>query len=362
MKKTSLFKKIFLLILFAASFLLQLSAADFYWENPQIITDKDSRFPVTLKGGEGQTYLFWQEIDSSARQIYLSVRKYNSLKQFSENRRFAGPFSYSGDEVPDIYTAAVLKKGSVGVAVMTGLSNLSVYVSSDGCQSFTETKLPSISQITVAPRIYATGSDSFRLFTSVGEENSFTIFTADSPDGLKWSKLTQFQPALNYRNPFIPVLLPSSFGDIVVFQAQYTSAETSRLSYQIYMTIDSSTQGKSWTNPVLITDRNSLASRGGKQFHEYQNQRPILYEYKGLVYLVWERTDSVNSSLWVENITASGVTAGSAEQLTHNGNASRPVMFEYNDSLYMTWFDTRRGRESVYMVKKMEATGMRPAW
>ena len=352
MKKTSLCKKLFLLILFAACALVRLTAADFYWENPAIITDTDSRFPLTLKAGEGETYLFWQEIDSSSRQIYLSVRKYSTLKQFSENRRFAGPFSYSGDEVPDIYTAAVLKKGSVGVAVMTGLSNLSVFVSSDDCKSFTETKLPSTSQITVAPRIYATGSDTFRLFTSVGEENSFTIFSADSPDGLKWSKLAQFQPALNYRNPFIPVLLPSSFGDIVVFQAQYTSAETNRLSYQIYMTTDSGTQGKSWTNPVLITDRNSLALRSGKQFHEYQNQRPILYEYKGLVYLVWERTDSVNSSLWVENITANGVTAGSAEQLTHNGNASRPVMFEYNDSLYMTWFDTRRGRESVYMVKK----------
>ena len=207
MRKTSLFKKLFLLFLFAACHFSLLAAADFYWENPAVITDTDSRFPLTLKAGNGETYLFWQEIDSSSRQIYLSVRKYSSLKSFSENRRFAGPFGYSGDEVPDIYTAAVLKKGTVGVAVMTGLSNLSVYVSSDDCKSFTERKLPSTSQITVAPRIYATGSDSFRLFTSVGEENSFTIFTTDSPDGLKWSKLAQFQPALNYRNPFIPVLL-----------------------------------------------------------------------------------------------------------------------------------------------------------
>ena len=168
MRKTSLFKKLFLLFLFAACHFSLLAAADFYWENPAVITDTDSRFPLTLKAGNGQTYLFWQEIDSSSRQIYLSVRKYSSLKSFSENRRFAGPFGYSGDEVPDIYTAAVLKKGTVGVAVMTGLSNLSVYVSSDDCKSFTESKLPSTSQITVAPRIYATGSDSFRLFTSVG--------------------------------------------------------------------------------------------------------------------------------------------------------------------------------------------------
>lgn len=344
-------KVLFLTILtFAGARLQPLFAADFYWENPKVITDTDSRFPVTIPASDGKsTYLFWQEVDQTKRQIYISARRYTSLKDYSENRRFAGPFAYSGDEVPDIYTAAVLKKGTVGIAVMTGLSNLAVYVSSDQCKSFTETKLPSTSSITVAPRIYATGSDGFRIFTSVGEENSFSIFSSDSSDGIKWQKFSQFQAAANYRNPFIPVLLHSSFGDIVVFQAQYTSAETNRLSYQLYMTVDS---GKGWSNPVLVTDRSSLPARGGKQFHEYQNQRPGLYEFDGQVYLTWERTDSVNSSIWVENLTATGVVAGSAEALTSQGSANRPVMFTYNGSLYMTWFDTRRGRESVYMVKK----------
>lgn len=353
MKKHAAFLKkiLFLTVLVFTGMRLQpLSAADFYWENPKVITDTDSRFPLTIPAADGKsTYLFWQEIDSANRQIYISVRRYTSLKDYTENRRFAGPFSYSGDEVPDLYTAAVLKKGTVGIAVMTGLSNLAVYVSSDQCKSFTETKLPSTSSITVAPRIYATGSDGFRIFTSVGEENSFSIFSSESSDGIKWQKFSQFQPAANYRNPFIPVLLHSSFGDIVVFQAQYTSAETNRLSYQIYMTLDS---GKGWSNPVLVTDRSSLPPRGGKQFHEYQNQRPGLYEFNGEVYLTWERTDLVNSSIWIEKLTASGVVAGSAEAVTSQGSASRPVMFTYNGSLYMTWFDTRRGRESVYMVKK----------
>lgn len=350
---TAVCKKLFFLLLLAFSYCSGLFAADFYWENPEVITNTDSRFPVTIAAPDGKsTYLFWQEVDVNARQIYLSARSYTSLKEYTETRRFAGPFDYSGDEVPDIYTAAVLKKGSVGVAVMTGLSNLAVYVSSDGCKNFTETKLPATSSITVAPRIYATGSDTFRIFTSVGEENSFSIFTAESSDGIKWPRFTQFQPAANYRNPFIPVLLHSSFGDIVVFQAQYTSAETNRLSYQIYMTLDASSNGRSWSQPVLVTDRNSLQGRGGKQFYEYQNQRPVLYEYEGLVYMAWERTDTVNSSIWIENITANGVSAGSAEKVSDNGNASRPVFFEYDHSLYMTWFDTRRGRESIYMVKK----------
>ncbi len=344
-------KLLFLTILtFTGLWVKPLFAADFYWENPKVITDTDSRFPVTIPSADGKsTYLFWQEVDTASRQIYISARRYTSLKDYSENRRFAGPFSYSGDEIPDIYTAAALKKGTVGVAVMTGLSNLAVYVSTDQCKSFVETKLPATSSITVAPRIYATGSDTFRIFTSVGEENSFSIFSSESSDGIKWQKFSQFQPAANYRNPFIPVLLHSSFGDIVVFQAQYTSAETNRLSYQIYMTVDS---GRGWSNPVLVTDRSSLPPRGGKQFHEYQNQRPGLYEFDGQVYLTWERTDLVNSSIWIENLTASGVVAGSAEAVTSQGSASRPVMFTHEGSLYMTWFDTRRGRESVYMVKK----------
>ena len=171
MKKHAAFLKklLFLTILtFTGLWVKPLFAADFYWENPKVITDTDSRFPVTIPSADGKsTYLFWQEVDTANRQIYISARRYTSLKDYSENRRFAGPFSYSGDEVPDIYTAAALKKGTVGVAVMTGLSNLAVYVSTDQCKSFVETKLPATSSITVAPRIYATGSDIFRILDDI---------------------------------------------------------------------------------------------------------------------------------------------------------------------------------------------------
>ena len=75
------------LLLFVFAFVLtgaargRLYAADFYWENPAVITDRDSRFPVTLRLPEpsGGTVLFWQEVDASARQLYLSIRVYSSL-------------------------------------------------------------------------------------------------------------------------------------------------------------------------------------------------------------------------------------------------------------------------------------------
>ena len=107
--RSGIFKRLLLLIILSCvsvsgKNLSKLFAADFYWENPQIITDTDSRFPVTISGKDGKsTFLFWQEVDVAKHQIYLSVRQYKTLKNYSENRRFAGPFSYSGDEVPDLY-------------------------------------------------------------------------------------------------------------------------------------------------------------------------------------------------------------------------------------------------------------------
>ena len=54
-------------------------------ENPKLLTDTDSRFPLTVSSADGKkTYLFWQETDTKARQIYLSVRTYTDLNHYSE--------------------------------------------------------------------------------------------------------------------------------------------------------------------------------------------------------------------------------------------------------------------------------------
>ena len=102
---TAVCKIIFFLLFFFISFYTGLFAADFYWENPVTLTKTDSRFPITVSNNTG-SYIFWQEIDSSNRQIYLSCRKVEDLKNYTENLKFAGPFSYSGDDVPE---AATLK-------------------------------------------------------------------------------------------------------------------------------------------------------------------------------------------------------------------------------------------------------------
>lgn len=328
----------------------KLFAQTMYWESPVNITDSDSRFPQILTNNT-DTYVLWEEVDTKNKQLYLTARKYNSLNSYEEKKRFAGPYTYSGDEVPDIYTAAINESGRIVIAVMSNMGQIEVFSSQDKMQNFTKTQIASSSQVMVAPRVYVTKNNTFKMFTSVGENDSFTIFTGDSTDGIKWSKFSQFAPVVTYRNPFIPVLIPTANGNIVVFQSQYIMVETNRSSYQLYMTNDFKGE---WSNPVLVTDRNSFANRERKEFTAFQNQRPSLHNFKGDIYLAWERTDSYNSSIWVAQLNAdgSGIIPGSAEALTSNGNASRPVFFEYDDKLCLDWFDTRRGKESIYMAQK----------
>lgn len=336
-----------LLLILSCGFIL--NAQNFYWENPYTITKTDSRFPVTVNG-ENSSHIFWQEIDTSKKEIYLSCRTVRTLTDYKDTLRFAGPFPYSGDDVPDIYTVAVLDDGTISVASITGVSSISVFTSKDNGETFTETRLKT-TDLMIAPRIYKTNANTFKLFTSFGESDSFKIYTADSKDGINWSKLEIFAPAANLRNPFIPVLIPYQNGDMVIFQAQYVAPDTGRFSYQLYQTLRTGNSGN-WSDAVLISNEKSLESRSSSEFYKYQNQRASLFTYENEVWIAWERTQAITSNIWVGRINREGFIAGSAEELTSQGSANRPSFFNYKGKLYLTWFDTRRGRESIYMCKK----------
>ena len=86
----------------------------FYWENPQVITKNNSQFPRTLKM-ENKDFLFWQEVDPSKKQIWISYRAYSKIDDFVQENKVIGPFNYS-NEVPDIYSVAKIKSNSGGGA------------------------------------------------------------------------------------------------------------------------------------------------------------------------------------------------------------------------------------------------------
>ncbi len=329
-----------------------LYAADFYWENPISITDSDTQFPKTLTNDK-ETFIFWQEVDSKNKNIYLTCRAYTSLTTYEENRRFAGPFSYSS-EVPELYSVTLRKSGEILISVLSNPYEISIYSSKNKGKTFTQTKIRT-NEIMVAPRVYATNKDSLILFTSVGDEDSFRIAYSTSADGQNWSDFTNFGPSSELRNPFIPVLIPLTSnagisGDMVVFQSQYLDPKTNRFSFQLYSTIYNEAS-ETWLPAKMLTDVLSLSNGETKAFNQYQNQSPSLYNYENKTYLVWERTESVNSVIKIAQVNTEGIVPRTVETVANQGSASRGNLFNYDNKLCMVWFDTRRGRESIYMAE-----------
>ena len=332
-------------LIFGASVLP--AAEKYYWENPKLITSGDARFPVTINTSD-VSYVFWQEVVPSKNQIYLSCRVYTDNKTYFDNLRFAGPFQYSG-EVPDIFSATV-SGDKVLVTVLSDKMKVSAFLSQNRCRTFVRSDITTDNYF-IAPRVYTCTDGSFRLFASVSKNDSFYIYTAESKDGKKWSNFKEFEPCAKMRNPFVPYQINAFGGELVVFQAYYSSSVTGRLSYQLFSTF-SSDGGSSWTTPKLLTDQSSHPSSEKRDFANFQNQRPFLYNYNGNIYVVWERMESVSAAIWSAELTQNGFVSRSAIKISDKGNSNRASLFEYNNHLYALWFDTRTGSEQIYMAEK----------
>jgi len=348
LQKKTIFSKFILLCLLLLLSSGAFAAEKFYWENPRTISSGNTYFPLTVSS-QKHSYLFWQDVDSTKNQIWLSCRIYTNDKSYTEKLRFAGPFSYSG-EIPDVYSVTVTPDDTLVVLALSGIRTISSFTSNDGGQSF-QSRVLSSDNVFVAPRVYTCADGSFRAFASVSINDFFYIYYSESKDGYKWSDFKEFAPCQGIRNPFVPFQISAYGGDIVVFQAYYSSSVINRLSYQLFSTFTSD-GGKNWTTPILITDQSSLPSSEKNNFASFQNQRPYLYQYQNRVYLAWERTENVSAAIWSAEINSYGLVARSAIKVCDKANSSRASLFEYNSKLYVMWFDTRRGHESIYMAEK----------
>lgn len=349
MRKLYVRLKFLLLISLFSFFPASLFSIDnFFWEETRPVSSQDARFPRTVDSRDA-SYVFYEEVDSKNNQIWISARVYKTVTDYTDKKRFAGPFDYSG-EVPDIYSAACTSKGMVIVAVASGLDGIKIFSSSDNFETI-NTSTVSGSQSMIAPRLFLTANGRVRLFTSVIQDDLFQLYTSDTNDGVRWSGFKRFNPGAQYKNPFLPVSYVNGNQDIVVFQAQYLSNVLNRYSYQLFVT--TTRDGSSWSTPVLITGQESLPDSDVHNFAAYQNQRPEIIRYDNKIFLAWERTETVSSELWIAEITSNGLIPHTAQKITQRGNASRAKFFIYNDNLFITWFDTRNGIESVYVAQKM---------
>ena len=314
-----------------------------YWDSAKTLIRKNSCFPVTVNLNNN-SYIFWQDVDTSKKQIYLSMRHYSSIDSYEDNLKFAGPFSYSGD-IPDIFSVTSSDTGDLLLTVMSEASSITAYKSSDKGKTFTATKIDTSSQF-LDPRVYYSSFGKYILFTSYSENSTYHIYSSESADGINWSSFTEFSPSKNLSNSFVPFLVKAAYGDVVVFQARYSSS-VGKISYQLYQTVN--TSGYSWSEPVLVTDKASLKSNERKNFVEFMNQRPYLFADGNKIYMVWERSAGVDTSIWGAELNQKGLVNGSSMQISRNGTASRGILFKYNNSIYSEWF-TKEGSnsETVY--------------
>ena len=322
--------------------------ADFYWENPAALSLTDSRFPKSVTNGKSSCVL-WQEVDKKNHQFYINAKYFSDIDNPVEINRFSNAIKFSG-EVPEVYSAVMKKDGTVYVAFLASHHEIAVYsIKPSGATE--KISLPKQSKILTGARLYLGAGESLRLFASLSENESFSIVCAESADGFHWTDFSSFLPSKNFTNPFVPFQIEYNGGDLVVFQAQLLTG--SRISYQLYGTYTKD-GGNSWSEPVILTDQNTIPVSDTHPYTNYQNQGASLFKYKDEVYMGWERTFylSENANIWIAKISPTGFIKGTAEQVTQSGHASNPQFFDYENQLSLVWFDTRSGSERVYFGRR----------
>lgn len=335
-------KKIFAGIFILTSLILSVwsQSQTFYWEYPKSMVKKEALFPVTLNT-DSDSFVIWQDVDTSNRRVHLSLRHYTNLTTYTDNLQFTkdksnprkGGFPYAG-EIPSIFSAAVSPSGEIVIAVSSGISQITIFKSSDKGKTFERKELNLDSSI-LDPRVYYSNSGKFILFGSATVNNSYRLYISESKNGLSWSGFEEFTPSVNQNNAFVPYLVSNSQGDMVVFQARYSSANA-KPSYQLFGTWRNN--DGAWNSAKLITDRQSLKTDDRRKFEEYANQRPNLFSYNDKIYMVWERGVGSDTALWAAELNSDGMVPKTAVQISQSGSASRGILFEYNGNLYSEWY------------------------
>lgn len=325
-------------------------AQKLFWDNPKVVTpaSMDCRFPNTVSGKTKKANIsatFWEEIDKENKQIYLTVSTTTNGTSWSEGKRFAGPFNYSGT-IPEIFSAAINDNGKMVVAVLSDINQISVYTSTNGVD-FKEHKLPEQELPLVGPRVFVTSGGNFVVFATRGQSESLSLVYATSSNGDNWSNFNNFN--FNFpgaSNPLVPYLSKGNGGDILVFQAHFSSGN--HYSFQVFQSM-SYDNGKSWSSPTLVTG--SLPS-----YENYNNQRPVVISHKNDTYIAWERSpyNGVTSAVYVGLLGSDGRFKSDPEQISVTNGSIHPEFVIYNERLYMIWTDTQGSGNKVYISQKLD--------
>lgn len=351
-----LFRRIFVLSFFSVFLFSGFSVEKFWWNQPRPASVKNSVFPKSAGNGE-KSFFFWQEVDGKNRNIWLSARAVDSSGTWSDFPRFAGPFEYAGSEIPDIYSAAMTKNGTVAVAVQASGSKLNVFVLNPGAEKFLPAEISVPKDEFFTPRIYASFTGKFVMFVSKSKISNpalrlheFFIYHSVSDDGLKWPDFSETFGGSSMPNSFAPFMASSENSDFLVFQSQFL--QNGKNSYQIYIS-HSENGGKNWAAPAHVSGKDSVLNG---DFADFYNQSPFILFKDGKISLAWERRKrgTENSEIWFGQISDGKILPESVDIVAMKGNCRKPGIFAFKNSLFVYWFDNRSGINQVYLAEKQK--------
>ena len=235
----------------------------FFWDSVKSLSQKNSYFPLALNDAH-KAYVFFENADKIKQEIKISWRHKKDNLDWSDTFSLDASFKYSGENVPDIYSAALSNEGLVAVSVLdsTSMNGLvKVYSSSDESKTFSEFTFPSQKNQITSSRIFSRVNGGFILFISLGEgkqsptESSFSILYAESEDGKYWSPLRVFSPSATISNAFSPFSARIADKEFVFFEGWHDKDSTTSL---IYASSRLSSSGEDWSEPFVLTGQSSM--------------------------------------------------------------------------------------------------------
>ena len=331
------------------------SAVDIYWENPEVISSNDARFHKTASGGDTAVAV-WHEFlktDDENGIVYLSLAATDDGQNWSRTERFAGPFPYTGNEVP-ICSAAVDNKGTIFIAVSSADNAVKIFISNDLGKSFREVVQKTSFNMTVGPRLFIKEDGSPILFVTRESGNNLSIFYSVSDSLYNWSDFNQLAPEPGFDLNFLPSFASRDGVEYVVYQSFIVKQ---RSTYQLFMK-KSFDGGRTWGEAVSLSEIDEVIRDANVNSDFFDNQRPGIKVSNDELSVVWERRylNDKNPQIYLCRYTLDGIRKGDLEKISAGGRSCNyPVIIDYRDKELITWFDNRMGD---YRIVAAEFTGI----
>nr|WP_253719318.1 SpoIIE family protein phosphatase [Treponema sp. OMZ 789] len=330
-------------------FICSLSAKEFYWENPSVISGRNGHFLKSASNKDISASV-WEEVVKSSDSeglIYISAGVYVN-KKWTINERIIPPIPYTAD-IPSIASIAVGNDDTILIALVKNRNTITILKSTDYGKTYAVKNITTQIYDLLSPQLSVASNGKFLMFVSHGANEKFSIFSSSSSDGLTWAPFSEFNFAKKIDRVFLPAHSAAARNDVLVFQA--LDKNENRQAYHLFSSF-SSDGGSSWSEPVRLTDDFS-----------FNDQRPhVSYiPSERSVFLVWEKTPyrSEKNSTAFAVLNNKGKLASSIDVLpSQNGIVFSPKIISYNKQPLISWSEDYNGKASIFIASKKDGDWM----